>query len=115
MYGAGIIFSSFASLVFWGQPVARLWESLKTRFTTVVPVGMQVSPFPFFLLLWSLISLLFPCLLLLLFVILIFLLSVVLSESLKTRCTTVVPVDMQVSLMSVFAEAFARPDYVIAA
>lgn len=41
LYGAGIIFSSFASLVFWGQPVARLWESLKTRFTTVVPVGMQ--------------------------------------------------------------------------
>ena len=43
LYGAGLIFSSFASLVFWGQPLARLWEKLKGNLTTVVPMGLQVS------------------------------------------------------------------------
>ena len=43
LYGAGLLFSSFASLVFWGQPAAKLVEKLRTRFTTVVPVGLQVS------------------------------------------------------------------------
>ena len=42
LYGAGLLFSSFASLVFWGQPAAKLWERLRTRFTRVVPVGLQV-------------------------------------------------------------------------
>ncbi|DBA86614.1 TPA: hypothetical protein ACH3X1_005082 [Trebouxia sp. C0004] len=41
LYGAGFLFSSFASLVFWGQPAAKLWERLRTRFTRVVPVGLQ--------------------------------------------------------------------------
>ncbi len=42
LYGAGLLFSSFASLVCWGQPAAKLWERLRTRFTRVVPVGLQV-------------------------------------------------------------------------
>lgn len=42
LYGAGLLFSSFASLVFWGQPAVKLWERLRTRFTRVVPVGLQV-------------------------------------------------------------------------
>jgi len=42
LYGAGLLFSSFASLVFWGQPAAKLWERLRTCFTRVVPVGLQV-------------------------------------------------------------------------
>ena len=47
LYGAGLMFSSFASLVFWGQPAARLWEKLRARFTTVLPVGLQVCSFAF--------------------------------------------------------------------
>ncbi|KAA6427331.1 MAG: hypothetical protein FRX49_01996 [Trebouxia sp. A1-2] len=43
LYGAGLLFSSFASLVFWGQPAAKLWERLRTRFTRVVPVGLQAA------------------------------------------------------------------------
>ncbi|KAL3145404.1 hypothetical protein ABBQ38_001651 [Trebouxia sp. C0009 RCD-2024] len=41
LYGAGLMFSSFASLVFWGQPAAHLYETLKTNFTIVHPVGLQ--------------------------------------------------------------------------
>lgn len=41
LYGAGLMFSSFASLVFWGQPAAHLYEMLRTNFTTVHPVGLQ--------------------------------------------------------------------------
>lgn len=44
LYGAGLMFSSFASLVFWGQPAAHLYETLKTNFTIVHPVGLQVCP-----------------------------------------------------------------------
>ena len=42
-YGAGFMFSSFASLVFWGQPIARLYEVLRAKLTVVQPVGLQVS------------------------------------------------------------------------
>lgn len=44
LYGAGFMFSSFASLVFWGQPIARLWELLRAQLTVVQPVGLQVRP-----------------------------------------------------------------------
>ena len=71
LYGAGIIFSSFASVVFWGQPIARLWQILKTSFTTVVPVGMQVG-FPF-LLLYAICQILFFFYLLLYFHVTLFL------------------------------------------
>ena len=37
LYGAGLMFSSFASLVFWGQPAAQLYELLRTCFTIVRP------------------------------------------------------------------------------
>ena len=42
LYGAGFMFSSFASLVFWGQSIARLWELLRAQLTVVQPVGLQV-------------------------------------------------------------------------
>lgn len=37
------MFSSFASLVFWGQPIARLYEVLRAKLTVVQPVGLQVG------------------------------------------------------------------------
>ena len=46
VYGAGLMFSSFASLVFWGQPAAQLYELLRTHFTIVRPVGLQVQRSP---------------------------------------------------------------------
>ena len=39
------MFSSFASLVFWGQPIARLWELLRAQLTVVQPVGLQSTTF----------------------------------------------------------------------
>lgn len=42
------MFSSFASLVFWGQPAAQLYELLRTHFTIVRPVGLQVCSSPLY-------------------------------------------------------------------
>ena len=42
LYGAGFIFSSFVSIVFWGASVQQLYESLRKHSTIVRPMGLQV-------------------------------------------------------------------------
>ena len=44
LYGAGFIFSSFVSIVFWGASVQQLYESLRKHSTIVRPMGLQVGP-----------------------------------------------------------------------
>ncbi len=42
LYGAGFIFSSFVSVVFWGASAQQLYESLRKHSTVVRPMGLQV-------------------------------------------------------------------------
>lgn len=42
LYGAGFVFSTFVSVVFWGASVQQLWESLRKHSTIVRPMGLQV-------------------------------------------------------------------------
>jgi hypothetical protein len=46
LYGAGFIFSTFVSIVFWGASVQFLWESLRKHSTIVRPMGLQVCRNP---------------------------------------------------------------------
>ncbi|KAK9906901.1 hypothetical protein WJX75_009933 [Coccomyxa subellipsoidea] len=41
LYGAGFVFSTFVSVVFWGASVQQLWESLRKHSTIVRPMGLQ--------------------------------------------------------------------------
>ena len=43
LYGAGILFSSFVSIVFWGASVQQLVESVRKSSTIVRPMGLRVS------------------------------------------------------------------------
>ncbi len=42
LYGAGFVFSTFVSVVFWGASAQQLWESLRKHSTIVRPMGLQV-------------------------------------------------------------------------
>ena len=44
LYGAGILFSTFVSVVFWGASVQQLVESVRKNSTIVRPMGLRVSP-----------------------------------------------------------------------
>lgn len=41
LYGAGVVFSSFVSVVFWGAPLQQLLEWLRRHSTVIRPLGMQ--------------------------------------------------------------------------
>ncbi|KAK9806487.1 hypothetical protein WJX73_002224 [Symbiochloris irregularis] len=41
LYGAGFLFSLFASFVFWASPIQRLIETTRRRATIVRPVGLK--------------------------------------------------------------------------
>lgn len=43
LYGAGILFSTFVSIVFWGASVQQLVESVRKNSTIVRPMGLRVS------------------------------------------------------------------------
>ena len=45
LYGAGILFSTFVSVVFWGASVQQLVESVRKNSTIVRPMGLRVSSF----------------------------------------------------------------------
>lgn len=42
-YGAGVLFSSFASVIFWGGPIMRAIEQLRTAATAVQPRSWHVA------------------------------------------------------------------------
>ena len=42
LYGAGFLFSLFASFVFWASPIQHLVETTRRRATIVRPVGLKV-------------------------------------------------------------------------
>lgn len=44
LYGAGVVFSSFVSVVFWGAPLQQLLEWLRRHSTVIRPLGMQARP-----------------------------------------------------------------------
>ena len=44
LYGAGILFSTFVSIVFWGASVQQLVESVRKNSTVVQPMGLRVRP-----------------------------------------------------------------------
>jgi hypothetical protein len=44
LYGAGILFSTFVSIVFWGASVQQLVESVRKNSTVVQPMGLRVTP-----------------------------------------------------------------------
>lgn len=46
LYGAGVVFSTFVSLVFWGATARRLAEHLRKLASVVEPQGLQVSTHP---------------------------------------------------------------------
>jgi len=46
LYGAGILFSTFVSIVFWGASVQQLVESVRKNSTIVRPMGLRVSHHP---------------------------------------------------------------------
>jgi len=41
IYGAGIIFSSFVSLIFWGAPVSVLYRKIRNRVSCTVLKGLK--------------------------------------------------------------------------
>ena len=41
VYGAGLVFSSFVSVVFWGAPAQRAWEAARKAATVVRPMGLR--------------------------------------------------------------------------
>ena len=43
LYGAGILFSTFVSVVFWGASVQQLVESVRKSSTIVRPMGLRVN------------------------------------------------------------------------
>ena len=44
LYGAGTLFSLFASFVFWAGPVQHVVEATRRNATTVQPLGLKVRP-----------------------------------------------------------------------
>ena len=45
VYGAGWVFSTFVSVVFWGASLQQAWEALRRRSTIVRPMGLQVRSY----------------------------------------------------------------------
>lgn len=43
IYGAGMIFSTFVSLVFWGATARRIYEYVRKMASIVRPLGLQAS------------------------------------------------------------------------
>lgn len=46
VYGAGAIFSSFVSLIFWFAPAKIACYRIRSAIVVVHPVGLKVNPLP---------------------------------------------------------------------